>query len=413
LDSFAITVGSDGSAIRSREIGSDEGQAERIAQEEPGMTGRRQAFFIAALIAILLPMSAMSNDVLSGKSSPLCLVPVKNGEPIKDDLYSAFRMVSKAVVVPGLDRAIIFPWNRDGVWTIDAAGAYVPFGGDFPNQYLDEYAFDASTGDVIGVSWKLGVFRLRPGETRFDRLYAADGKPFVHPYSTAYVARFGGTVISDNSGLYLLRSSGQVERLHWDARVGGTTVGRVFDLPELHLLLFAAPGHIYARDDKGKLTIFDKGFGGLEAARVTADGSIFLKRYGQNLIVRWPPEDLARPAALQGTHTEENFEDVETHLGSLVKAHEKKMSVPLPANVYGAPVEFPGGIIVADAGEHGLYMLNAENRWDFVDHSREIAATINNLYRLPIENHALLVSGKKRLFLLVRKTDPRSLDCLK
>jgi hypothetical protein len=227
------------------------------------------------------------------------------------------------------------------------------------------------------------------------------------------VARFGGTVISDNSGLYLLRPTGEIKRLYWDTRVGGKSPGRVFDLPELKLLLFTAEGYIYARDDSGNLTIFDKGFGGLQAARVTADGRIFLKRNGQNLIVPWPPEDPTRPPAQQGASTEENFEGVETSFRTLVKVHDRQMSVDLPSRVYNSPTEFPDGVMVANAGNDGLYTLNAENRWDFVDQSREIAGNVIYLFQLPIENQALLVNGKKGLFLLVQRTDARAAGCLR
>lgn len=373
---------------------------------------RREAFFIAAIIAVLLPTQAISASVLSGNSSPLCLVPVKHGEPTKADHYQSFRLTSKVVAVPGLGRPIIFPLNRGGVWTIDT-GAYVPFGGVFPDHYQDEYASDTSTGDVIGVSRELGVFRLRPGDTRFERIFAADGKPFVHPFSVAYVGRLGGTVISDNSGLYLLRSSGEVERLHWDTRVGGRSPGRLFDLPELKLLLVTGEGSIYARNDNGKLTVFDKGFGGVQAARVTSDGSIFLDRIEQNLIVPWPPKDPTRPPAQQGTSTEENFKGVETSFRTLVKVHDRQMSVDLPTGVIGPPTEFPDGVMVANAGNDGLYTLNAENRWDFVDQSREIAGNVIFLFQLPIENQALLVNGKKGLFLLVKRNDARAAGCLR
>jgi hypothetical protein len=377
------------------------------------MIRRREASFIAAIIMALLPTQAMSASILAGNSSPLCLIPVKNGEPTNVDFYQSFRLTSKVVAVRGLDRPIIFPLNRGGVWTLDAAGAYVLFGGDFPNHYQDQYASDTSTGDVICVNWKLGVFRLRPGEAKFERLYAADGKPFVRPFSAAYVARLGGTVISDNSGLYLLHASGQVEQLYWDTNVGGKTPGRVFDLPELKLLLFATYGFIYARDDNGNLTIFDEGFGGLLAARVTADGRIFLQQNEQNLIVPWPPNDPTRTPAQQGTSTEENFQGVETRLTKLVRIHDRQMSINLPQGVYGAPVEFPGGVMVASAGRDGLYTLNADNGWELVDQSREIAGNIIYLFQLPVENQALLVNGRKGLFLLVQKTDARSAGCLR
>ena len=376
------------------------------------LTRRREAFFIAAIITALLPTQAISARILSGNPSPLCLVPVKNGEPTKADHYQSFRLTSKVVAVPGLDRPIIFPLNRGGVWTIDA-GAYVPFGGSFPDHYQDEYASDTSTGDVIGISRKLGVFRLRRGHTRFERLFAADGKPFVRPFSAAYVGRLGGTVISDSSGLYLLRSSGEVERLRWDASVGGRSPGRLFDLPELKLLLVTGEGSIYARDDNGKLTVFDKGFGGVQAARVTSDGHIFLDRIEQNLIVPWPPEDLKRTPVQQGIRTSENFEGIETTYRTLVKVHDKQMSVDLPVGFIGPPIEFPGGVIVIQAGKHGLYSLNAENRWDFVEHSREIAGNVIHLFQLPIEHQAVLVNGKKGLFLLVQRIDARAAGCLR
>lgn len=378
------------------------------------MIRRLKALVIAVTIAALPSTQAMSAGILSGNSSPLCLVTVKNGEPTAADVYESFRMTWKVVAVRGLDRPIIFPLNRGGVWTIDAAGVYVPFGGDFPNHAQNEYASNTSTGDVIGVSWELGVFKLRAGDTRFERLYAADGKPFVHPFSAAYVARLGGTVISDNSGLFLLRPSGQVEQLYWDTRVGGRSPGRVFDLPELKLLLFTRENYIYARDDSGNLMVFDKGPEGLQAARVTADGSIFLERLGDNnIIVPWPPKDPTRLPVQQGTHTDENFEGVETSVGTLVKVHDKTVSVRLPVGLYSAPTEFPGGEMVETAGRDGLYTLNADNGWDLIDRSKEITGNIPQLFPLPNENRALLVNGKAGLFLLIRKTDARAVGCLR
>jgi hypothetical protein len=89
------------------------------------------------------------------------------------------------------------------------------------------------------------------------------------------------------------------------------------------------------------------------------------------------------------------------------------MSINLPQGVYGAPVEFPGGVMVASAGRDGLYTLNADNGWELVDQSREIAGNIIYLFQLPVENQALLVNGRKGLFLLVQKTDARSAGCLR
>ncbi len=374
---------------------------------------RREILFVAAIISALISPQVMSASILSGKSSQLCLVPVGNGGPTEADIYQSFRMTFNVVVVDGLDRAIIFPLNRGGVWTINAAGAYVPIEGEFPNSFQDEYAPNTSTGEVIGVSEKLGVFRLRKGEAQFERLYAADGEPFVRPLSAAYVARLGGTVISDKSGLYLLGSSGQLKQLFWDTSVGGTSPGRIFDLPELKLLLFTAEGYIYARGDDGGLTIFDKGFDGLRAARVKSDGSIFLGRTKQNVIVPWPPKDPTRPPTQQGVNTDENFEGIEVYVNTLAKVHDRKMQVPLPLQVYTPPTEFPGGVMVANAGSDGLYTLSKENRWDLVDRSDEVAGNVMGLFRLPIENRALLMNGKDRLYLLVEKSDSRATNCLK
>ena len=105
----------------------------------------REAFFIAAIVADLLSTQAMPASILSGNSSPLCLVPVKNGKPTKADFYQSFRLTFKVVSLRGLNGPIIFPLNRGGVWTIDPAGAYVPFGGDFPNHFQDQYASDTTS----------------------------------------------------------------------------------------------------------------------------------------------------------------------------------------------------------------------------------------------------------------------------
>ncbi|WP_158686943.1 hypothetical protein [Rhizobium leguminosarum] len=185
-------------------------------------------------------------------------------------------------------------------------------------------------------------------------------------------------------------------------------------LPELRLLLFTAEGYVYARDDEGNLSIFDKGFDGVEAARVTDDGNIFLKRgQAEGEVVPWPPKDLTIPPAKQGAHTYENFEGIETYVGTLVKVHGKRISVHLPWRVNTPPMEFPGGTIVANAGPDGLYTLDSEKTCEPVDHSREIAGNIIHLFQLPAENEALLVNGREGLFLLVKKSDPRAVSCLR
>ncbi|SEI08054.1 hypothetical protein SAMN05216228_1022121 [Rhizobium tibeticum] len=330
-------------------------------------------------------------------------------------MFQPHRMTSKVVAVPGLDRPIIFPLNRGGVWTIDNTRTFVRFGGVFPDHYQDEYASDTASGGVIGVSWKLGVFRLKRGEREFQRLYAADGKPFVHPFSAVYVARFGGTVISDNSGLYLLKSSGEVERMSWDTSVGGTGPGNVFDLPELKLLLFTSYGHAYVRDDSGKITVFDDSFNGIQAARVTAAKEIFIHpTTGDNYTVPWPPADPTRLPAKQTTHTYENFEGMTVYVGDLVAIHGQKVSIDLPSRFdYPPPTEFPVGNILVKLADNGIYTLNAERKWDLVDRSEEVTGNVYDVFHLPAENRALLVNGRRGLLLLVLKTDKRATECLK
>ncbi len=374
------------------------------------------------LAADSLPMRSGSSPAIpagggiSGISSPLCLVPVNNGLPIEKEMFQSFRMTSKVVAVPGLDRAIIFPWNRGGVWTIDESGTFVPFGGAFPNHYGDEYASDTSNGDVVGVSSKLGVFRLKRGEKHFQRLFAADGKPFVRPFSAVYVARFGGTVISDNSGLYLLKSSGTAESMFWDASVAPGGPGRVFDLPELNLLLFTAYGHAYLRDDAGKIIVFDDSFNGIRAARVTADKQIFIQpTVNDNYTVPWPPRDPAKLPAHQATHTYESFDGIEVYVGEIVAIHGRKVSIMFPSHdEFPRPIEFPVGDILVKPADDGIYTLNAENNWDFVDRSGEMPTrTAPSAFRLPVENRALLINGSRGLHLLVSKKDERAADCLK
>ena len=394
------------------------GAAQRLAVMKTEM-GKAPTLLPAAS----LPTKAANSPVItndggfSGKSSPLCLVPVHNGLPIAKELFQSFRMTSKVVAVAGLDRPIIFPSNRGGVWTIDQTRTFVPFGGEFPDHYGDEYASDTSNGDVIGVSWKLGVFRLKPGEKVFQRIYAADGKPFVHPFSAVYVARFGGTVISDNSGLYLLKSSGKVESLPWDNSIGGKGPGRVFDLPELNLLLFTGDGHAYLRDDRGKITVFNDSFNGIQAARVTASRQIFIQpTINDNYTVPWPLPDPTRLAGRQATATYENFDGITVYVGEIVEIRGRKVSIDLPFRTdYPPPIEFPVGDILVKPAENGIYTLNSEGKWDFVDRSEEMTMRRlpPNAFHLPAENKALLINGSQGLHLLVLKTDERAAECLK
>lgn len=174
-------------------------------------------------------------------SSPFCIVPVRNGAATEKDHNQAWRMMDKVIMLPGVPRPIIYAIDRGGVWTIDENRAFVPFGGEFPqNIFWDKLAHDPEAGRFVGVNARGGVFALDPGETQFKKLYGVSNAALRHPYSVEFIPRFNGFVISDPSGLYLLDSTGALKPLPVYSRISTGIPFAVFDLPAFGALLINA-----------------------------------------------------------------------------------------------------------------------------------------------------------------------------
>ena len=135
-----------------------------------------------------------------------CVVAVKDGTPTERDINQAWRMLTRVVMLPGVPHPVIYAMNRDGVWTIDENRAFVPYGGDFPSSYVsDRFVRDPGAGRILGLNSALGLFSLDRGETQFKKLHAADANPLKHPTSASFIPRMNGFVVSDTTGLYLLK----------------------------------------------------------------------------------------------------------------------------------------------------------------------------------------------------------------
>ena len=102
------------------------------------------------LLAICTSVASMA-DASDAIESDLCLLPVKYGEPTVEDVNATWRMVSDVVVIEGIERPIIYPLNRSGVWTIGDDYSFSQFGGEFPaNVFHDRFVRDPVTGSIVG-----------------------------------------------------------------------------------------------------------------------------------------------------------------------------------------------------------------------------------------------------------------------
>lgn len=233
---------------------------------------------ISTLLTILLSWGVCFAE--QAPSSPFCIATVRNGTPTQKDHNQAWRMISKMILLPGVPRPIIYAINRGGVWTIDETRAFVPFGGDFPqNIFWDKIAHDPETGRFVGVNVQGGVFSLDPGETQFTKLYDVSKDTLRHPYSVEYIPRFHGFVISDASGLHLLDRAGALNPLPIVNLTETSVPFAIFDLPAFDGLLVNASIQgpaVVVRYDDGRAIVAAtlKQFDFVKSVKVEIDGSI-------------------------------------------------------------------------------------------------------------------------------------------
>jgi hypothetical protein len=198
------------------------------------------------LLRTLAATAFLLLSALAAQAQPaprFCVVPVKDGAPTEKDINQAWRMITKVVMLPGVPRPAIYAMNRGGVWTIDENRAFVPFGGEFPSNFVwDRFVRDPGTGRILGVNNALGLFALDRGETQFRKLYPIDSKVMRHPYSASFIPRMKGFVVSDSNGLFLLNRAGELSPLPVSDRTTLATPFKVYDLPAFGGLLIHSGG---------------------------------------------------------------------------------------------------------------------------------------------------------------------------
>ncbi|MET3910599.1 hypothetical protein ABID59_004958 [Bradyrhizobium sp. S3.3.6] len=253
----------------------------------------------AISMVLTLLLSPGVGQAEQAPSSPFCIITVRDGAPTEKDHNQAWRMMDKMIMLPGVPRPIIYAIDRGGVWTIDENRAFVPFGGDFPqNIFWDKLAHDPETGRFVGVNAHSGIFALDPGGTQFTRLYGVSKAALRHPYSVEFIPRFNGFVISDASGLYLLDRAGALKPLPVFSLISTGIPFTVFDLPAFDALLINASiqGPAMATGSPAVVVRYDDGqaivptslkrYDFVRGITVGADGSISVRTQFDHRTVR-------------------------------------------------------------------------------------------------------------------------------
>jgi hypothetical protein len=201
----------------------------------PRLVQRPVLHAVCLASAMLAGMAyARAEHAVNGR---LCVVPVLNGAPTNLDNDSAWDMAQKVLMLPGIAKPVIYPGLRPGVWTIDDRGRFVPFGGEFPRSWLwDSYARDPATGRILGSNQHLGVFAIKPGETRFSRVVAADGKKLTGFVVTAFIERFGKFILTRGKDLYTFDRDNVLAPFPFDDPSDGPKFHHVRDVPAIDAL---------------------------------------------------------------------------------------------------------------------------------------------------------------------------------
>jgi hypothetical protein len=208
--------------------------------------GRRWTYALFLTLCIVQGAIAGAPE----KAGP-CTVPVRNGRPTDQDYGQSFQMIFKLVMLPGIRRPVLYPWRRNGAWTIDDQDSFVPFHGEFPSNFIhDSFERDPKTGRIVGVGLE-GVFAIEPGETQFKNILRKGDLNIKAPRSATFIPRLSGFMFLDPSGLYLIDRNLKASQLHLDSPLTLMNPGRIADLPELKAILIDDQGRIYIRTDDG------------------------------------------------------------------------------------------------------------------------------------------------------------------
>lgn len=184
------------------------------------------------------------------KAGP-CTVPVRNGHPTDEDFGQSFRMISKFVMLPGVRRPVLYPWRRNGAWTIDDQDTFVPFPGEFPsNSIHDSFERDPKSGRIIGVGFE-GVFAIEPGEIEFRSIIRKGELDIKDPRPTTFIPRLSGFMFLALNGLYMVDQNLNTSHLRLDNPPALINPGDIVDLPGLEAVLINDKSRVYIRTDDG------------------------------------------------------------------------------------------------------------------------------------------------------------------
>jgi hypothetical protein len=362
----------------------------------------------------------------------LCVVPVKDGTPADNDINRAWRLLAKVIMLPGVQRPVIYPANRAGAWTIDDTHTFVPFGDVFPSN-IDEDRFvrDPGTGRILGLNKILGLFALDRGEHQFRRLYAADANPLKQPGSAAFIPRMNGFVISDATGLHLLDGAGALSPLIVSDRAMLGVPTRVYDLPAFNALLVSATGtrpdalpYAVVRFDDGQLVrgpTFDRN-DTITRIDLQPDGTLLLsggaRTYHMEISPRpsiptaqtesfeiMPERRAVRRDRLEAPSIGKSLA-IERRNGLFDVRDGKRKPIELPFDVAKEPVEqaaeMPESKIVLLFTPNAIYALDAAGNVNEIAGSRTVGRTQLSFVQgiIPVRNE-MMVLGASALHLVL------------
>lgn len=379
------------------------------------------------------PAAAASNELVSD----LCLLPVKNGRPTEEDVGATWRMIEKVVLLDGIDKPIIYPLNRGGVWTIGYDYSFSRFGGEFPNNFIhDSFVRDPITRSTVGINPHKGVFVIRPGETAFTPLYKLDGGPLRHPGSAAYVGRFKGTVLYDPSGLYLLDQKLRLQKLPLDKRFQ-RGVQSLIDLPAIKALLFSSDNNVFLRDDSGHVILLAtlQKWDTVNQAVVTASGMIKIRAYWSEFEIAPPARggsghflevedaDVARPRGIVSRPLKKFSEAtlgkrkyVFTNKELMVAKRHGEFPVAMPFDpaktLIEKILEYRRAQKIVVFSHAGIHTLDADGIWEKVPGSKGRIGYGTKIVDLKSEK-GMLVVAKDALYLLIPSRDKAAKECLR
>ena len=379
---------------------------------------------------VLLSVTALAAQAET--ATRFCVVPVKDGAPTEKDINQAWRLLTKVVMLPGLPRPIIYAMNRGGVWTIDETRAFVPFGGEFPSNFLwDRLVRDPDTGRVLGINNALGLFALDPGETQFKKLVAADGKPLKHPTSASFIPRMKGFVVSDSNGLFLLNRAGELSPLLVSDRNVLGIPFKAYDIPAFGGLLISASGsnvnalpYAAVRFDDGQVVrgpTLDRQ-DSISNVAVTPEGTLSLSGGHRTYTMEIDPRPKGQ--ILQGQSFEIEGErkvmrrdrldapsigkalNIQRRNGVYEMQGDIKKAVALPFDPSKEPIEqaaeLPESEVVLIFTQNAIYTLDADGNVSEVANSRGVGRTPLNYANgvIPVRNE-MIVLGANALHLVL------------